>query len=121
METRGINASIRAAHCSVVLQELIYVFAGHDGTVCQNSTECYNPLTEQWTKVSSMAKVRSLAAAGTVYENIVVVGGFRDMTITTIEPSCEMFELGTKQWSLVSSPLNPRAAYGIVSIDEIVH
>jgi len=111
----------RSAHCSVLLQELIYVFAGHDGTVCQNSMECYNPLTEQWTKVPSMAKVRRFAAAATVCEKIVVVGGFGDMTYTTIEPSCEMFEPSMKQWSLVSSPLYPRAAHGIVSIDDIVY
>jgi len=111
----------RAAHCSVLLQELIYVFAGHDGNICLNSAECYNPLTDQWTKISSMSKVRRFAAAATVFEKIVIVGGFGDMTVTTIEPSCEMFEPSTKQWSLVSSPLNPRAAHGVVSIDGIVY
>ena len=113
----------RAAHCSVVLQELIYVCAGHDGKACLNSVECYNPLTDQWSKISSMSKVRRFAAAAaTVCEKIVVVGGFGDMTVTTIEPSCEMFEPSTKQWSLVCSPLNrPRAAHGVVSIGDIVY
>ena len=43
------------------------------------------------------------------------------MTVTTIEPSCEMFEPSTNQWSLVSSPLKPRAAHGIVSIDDTIY
>ena len=115
METR------RAGHSSVVLQECIYAIAGHDGTVCQNSVECYNPLTDKWTKMSSMSKVRRFAAATTVCDKIIVVGGFGDMTAQTIEHSCEMFEPSTKQWSLVSSPLNPRAAHGIVSIDYKVY
>ena len=115
METR------RAGHTSVVLQECIYAIAGHDGTVCQNSVECYNPLTDQWTKISSISKVRRFATATTVHDKIIVVGGFGDMTVTTIEPSSEMFDLRTKQWSLVSSPLNPRAAHGIVSVDDTVY
>ena len=111
----------RAAHCSVVLQELIYAIAGHDGNICQDSVECYSPLTDQWTKISSMSKVRRFAAAATVKEKIVVICGFGDMTVTTIEPSCEMFDPSTNQWSLVSSPLRPRAAHSVVSIDDIVY
>ena len=110
----------RAGHSSVVLQELIYVIAGHDGKACLNSVECYNPLTDQWTKILSMSKARRFAAAATVCEKIAVVGGFGDMTVTTIEPSCEMFDPSTNQWSLMSSPLSPRAAHGIVSIDDKV-
>jgi len=115
METR------RAGHSAVVLQELIYVIAGHDGNICQDSVECYNPLTDQWTKISSMSKVRRFAAAAIVNKKIIVVCGFGDMTVTTIEPSCEMFDPSTNQWSLVSSPLNPRAAHGVVSIDDKVY
>jgi len=111
----------RAGHSAVVLQECIYAIAGHDGTVCQNGVECYNPLTDQWNKVSNISKARRFAAAATASEQIIVVGGFGDMTDTTIEPSCEMFEPSKNQWSLVSSPLNPRAAHGIVSIDDTVY
>ena len=111
----------RAGHSSVVLQECIYAIAGHDGTVCQNSVECYNPLTDQWTKISSMSKVRRFAAAATVGDKIVVVGGFGDMTDKTIEPSYEMFERRTNQWSLLSHPLRPRAAHGIASIEGMVY
>ncbi|KAJ7360613.1 Kelch-like member 35 [Desmophyllum pertusum] len=111
----------RAGHSAVVLQEHIYVIAGHDGTACQNSVECYNPLTDQWTNISNLSKARRFAGAAAAGGKVVVVGGFGDMTVTTIEPSCEMFEPSTNQWSLVASPGIPRAACGIVSIDDTVY
>ena len=111
----------RAGHSTVVLKEQIYVIAGHDGKVCLKSVECYNPITDQWTKISNICKVRRFAAAATVCEKIVVVGGFGDMTVTTIEPSCEIFEPSTNEWSLVSSPGCPRAAGSAVSIEDIVY
>ena len=110
-----------AAHSAVVLQEHIYVIAGHDGKVCQNSVECFNPLTDQWTKISNITKIRRFASGATAAEKIVVVGGFGDMTETNIEPSCEIFEPSINQWSLVSGPSCPRAAGGIVSINDIIY
>ncbi|XP_078376658.1 kelch-like protein 12 [Oculina patagonica] len=107
----------RAAHSAVLLQEHIYVIAGHDGTVCHNTVECYNPLTDQWSKVSNISKARRFAAAATAAEKIVLVGGFGDMTVTNIEPSCEIYEPSANQWSLVSSPGWPRAAHAAVSMD----
>ena len=109
----------RAGHCAVVLKEHIYVIAGHDGEICQNSLECYNPLTDQWSKVPNVSKNRRFAAAATACEKIIVVGGFGDMTNKTIEPSCKIFNLSTTQWSLVSSPDCPRAAGSIVSVGNV--
>ena len=111
----------RAEHNAVVLQEHIYVIAGHNGKVCQSSADCYNPLTNQWTEISGMSKVRRCAAAVAVERNLFVVGGFGDMTTVTIEPSCEIFDPGANQWSLVPSLSIPRAASGIGSIGNTVY
>ena len=111
----------RAGHSAVVLKELIYVIAGHNGRDCQKSAECYNPLTDQWTKISGMSKVRRSAAAVVVGRNIFVVGGFGDMTRSTIEPSCEKFDPRANQWILVPSLGIPRAASGIVSTGDKVY
>ena len=111
----------RAGHSAVVLKGSIYAIAGHNGNICHNSVECYNPLTDQWNQVSNIFKARRFAGAATTAEKIIVVGGFRDMTPTIIEPSSEMFEPSTNQWSLVSSPLIPRAAHGIVSVDDVIY
>ena len=112
----------RAGHSAVVLQEHIYVIAGHDAReVCLNSVECYNPLTDQWRRISNLLKVRRCSAVATVCEKIIVVGGFGDMTASTIEPSCEIYHPNTNQWNMVSSPGIPRAACSAVSIDDIVY
>ena len=111
----------RAEHNAVVLQEHIYVIAGHNGKVCQSSADCYNPLTNQWTEISGMSKVRRCAAAVAVGRNLFVVGGFGDMTMSTIEPSCEIFDPKANQWSLVPSLSIPRAASGIGSIGNAVY
>ena len=111
----------RAEHNAVVLQEHIYVIAGHNGEVCQSSADCYNPLTNQWTEISGMSKVRRCAAAVAVGRNLFVVGGFGDMTMSTIEPSCEIFDPKANQWSLVPSLSIPRAASGIGSIGNAVY
>ena len=110
-----------ANHSAVVLQEHIYVIAGHDASDCQNSVECYDPLTDQWSRISNLSKARMCAAATTAGEKILIVGGFGDMTARTIEPSCEIYDPITNQWNLVSSPCSPRAACSAVSIDDIVY
>ena len=106
----------RAGHCAVVLQKQIYVIAGH------NSVECYNPSTNQWRRIPSISKPRRFAAAATACDKIVVVGGYSGMSDSmTTESSCEMFDPRTNEWSLVSSPAFPRAACGIVSMDDLIY
>lgn len=112
----------RAAHCAVVLQKHIYVIAGHNGTICHNSVECYDPSTDQWKTIPSISKARRFAAAATARGKIVVVGGYSDVSPSlNTEASCEMFDPSTNEWSLVSSPAFPRAACGIVSMDDIIY
>ena len=43
----SLMETCRAGHSAVVLQGSIYVIAGHNGNICQNCVECYNPLTDQ--------------------------------------------------------------------------
>ena len=122
-KTAASMETSRADHSAVVLQEHIYVIAGHDASnVCLNSVECYNPLTDQWSRISNLSKARSCAAATTAGQRmIIVVGGFGDMTEITMESSCEIYDPVTNQWNLVSSPGIPRAACSAVSIDDIVY
>ena len=62
------------------------------------------------------------AAVATVCEKIIVVGGFDNQLVArTVEPSCEIFDPVTNQWSLVSSPCFPRADCSAVSINNIVY
>ena len=99
----------------------IYVIAGHNGEYCQNSAECYNPLTDQWAEISSMSDVRRSAAAVAVGGKILVVGGFGNMSVHTVESSCEIFDPTVNQWSLVPSLSIPRARSGIVGVGDTVY
>ncbi|XP_022796840.1 kelch-like protein 3 [Stylophora pistillata] len=111
----------RAGHSAVVLQQKIYVIAGHDGRACKNSVECYNPSIDKWVRAPKLSKVRRSAAASTVVEKIIVVGGFGDMTTQTIQLSYEVYDSCTNQWSLVPTCNFPRAACSSVSIGDEVH
>ena len=114
----------RSGHCAVVLEELIYVIAGSDRETCLKSVESYDPLTNQWRRVPDLVNARKDAAAATFCGKIVVVGGFRAMEYfpsSEVEPTCEVFDPCLNQWSLLPSPNVPRAACGIVSVDDTVY
>lgn len=78
-----------AGHDVVLLEELIFVIAGHNGEHYLNSSECFNPSTGQWAEISSMADVQRSAAAMAVDGKIVVVGRFGDMTDVNVKSSCQ--------------------------------
>ena len=95
--------TVRAAHCAVVLEDLIYVIAGHNGQACLNDMVRYNPKTDQWSNSTSLLNARVFAAAASVCGKILVIGGYCDMNETNIERTCEIFDPCLDQWSLVPS------------------
>lgn len=112
----------RAGHCAVVLQNYIYVMGGHNGEVCHKSVERYDPSTNRWQKIPNLSNARRSAAGAVSNGKIIVVGGFSAMEPSkAVEASCEVFDPNTNEWSLVTSPVIPRAACGIVSIDDIIY
>ena len=40
----------RGAHCAVILGNLIYVLGGMDSSICHNSIECFDLLTNHWSE-----------------------------------------------------------------------
>ena len=112
----------RAAHCAVALEGFIYVLAGHDGNACCKTVERYNPTNDWWSQIPDMNNPRRFAAAATMTGGkIIVVCGYCDMGFNTIETSCEIFDKNLNQWSLISSPIVPLAACGIVSSGNSVY
>ena len=112
----------RAAHCAVAMVKGICVIAGHDDHTCHRSVEFYDPNIDQWSEMPNLVNARRFAAAAAISsEKILVVGGFSDMAFREIEASCEIFDPAVNQWSLLSNPVVPRAACGIVSFDNRVY
>ena len=112
-------ATERAAHCAVVLEDLIYVIGGSDRHTTLKSVECYDPSTNQWRQAPDLTNARRNFSAATVCEKIVVIGGY--FGIGEAATTCELFDPCLNQWSLVSSPKVPRPDCGIVSVDDIVY
>ena len=108
----------RAAHCAVAMGKLIYVLGGDDGEVCLKSVECFDPSAKQWSDKPSLISARRFAGAAATYGKVFVVGGYSDMVCSILQASCEMFDPELDQWSLVSSPVVPRAACALVSFDD---
>ena len=112
----------RTAHCAVVLEDHIYIIAGNDDNGhCHTNVERYNPIGNKWDKIPDITRPRRYAAAAAVCGKILVVGGFSDMSFENIEASCELSDPDSNQWSLVPSPIVPRAACGIVSFKDCVY
>ena len=107
----------RASHCAVVVENLIYVLGGRDNSVCHKSIECFNASTNQWTDRPSMNVARQFAGAAVSCGKIFIAGGYSDTQCTSLGGSCEMFDPVQDQWSLVSSPVVPRAACAMVTFD----
>ena len=112
----------RAAHCAVGLDGLIYIIAGQDNSVCLKCMECYDPSNDEWSQAPAMANERKFAAAAaTSGDKIIVVGGYADMECENLVESCEIFIKSTNEWNIVAGPIVPRAACGIVSIEDCVY
>ena len=85
------------------------------------------PLSRVWnatipqTGINGHRPDTSFAAATASSGKIIVVGGYADVEFEAIEASCEIFDKSTNQWSLVSTPIVPRAACGIVSVGSCVY
>lgn len=107
----------RAAHCTVTMQNLIFFIGGCNHSVCHNSVECFDPLNNQWTDKPNMSRTRKFAAAATSNGKVFVVGGYKDMRFKTLNESCEMLDPMVDEWSLIASPIVPRAACALVSFD----
>ena len=48
----------------------IYAVGGHDGTSYLNSVECYDPMTDTWTKMGNIASYR--AGAGVSFCDVLI-------------------------------------------------
>jgi len=108
----------RAAHCAVAMGNLGYVLGGFDESACHKCVECFNPLTGQLTDKPCMTYARRFAGAAALGGKIFIVGGYADMAWETLQASCEMFDPIVNQWTLVSSPVIPRAACAMVRFDD---
>ena len=84
--------------CYVSSAELggyLYAIGGFNGTERLKSAERYDPTTNQWSFINSMATIRSDACAVAFQGKIYAIGGFNG---EEIHASVEIFDLAYGEW-----------------------
>jgi len=81
----------RAAACTAVLSDKLYVFGGGRRGMSVADASVYDPMTDTWTKLPDMPARKEHCAAGAIGGKIYIAGGRAD-SITGFEPSAFVFD-----------------------------
>lgn len=57
-----------------VVNGIIYAIGGYDGSAHLNTVECFDPMTNTWRPIASMASRRSSAGVAVVNDMLYVIG-----------------------------------------------
>ena len=57
-----------------VVNGIVYAIGGYDGSAHLNTVECFDPMTNSWRTVASMASRRSSAGVAVLNDLLYVVG-----------------------------------------------
>ena len=57
-----------------VVNGIVYAIGGYDGSAHLNTVECFDPMTNSWRTVASMASRRSSAGVAVLNDMLYVVG-----------------------------------------------
>jgi hypothetical protein len=107
----------RAAHCAVIIGTFVYVIGGFGEDEVYDTGERYNILTDEWTPIQAMSEGRFFAAGANLRGRVFIAGGYQP-ELWIAYSSCELYNPETDQWdSLISMPI-PRAACGVVQVED---
>ncbi|XP_060879866.1 kelch-like protein 2 isoform X2 [Metopolophium dirhodum] len=99
-----------------VLDGILYVVGGYDGTNTHKSAEAYQPSTGVWTTIPDMHFCRYYPGVTVLNGLLYVVGGC-DKNTPSLD-SAEFYNPNTNTWTMVTARLNKsRTFFGVVAID----
>ncbi|XP_060879864.1 ring canal kelch homolog isoform X2 [Metopolophium dirhodum] len=99
-----------------VLDGILYVVGGYDGTNTHRSAEAYQPSTGVWTTIPDMHFCRYYPGVTVLNGLLYVVGGC-DKNTPSLD-SAEFYNPNTNTWTMVTALLNvSRTFFGAVAID----
>mmetsp|Transcript_16123 Transcript_16123/g.23681 ORF Transcript_16123/g.23681 Transcript_16123/m.23681 type:complete len:354 (-) Transcript_16123:231-1292(-) len=88
----------RNCHVAVALGRKIFVAGGYR----KSTAECYDVDTKQWNEINSMSTIRAGAAAVSLGNSIVVMGGTDGVSYVPLS-SAEQYDTTSGQWSAFPS------------------
>lgn len=97
-----------------VVNGIIYAIGGYDGSAHLNTVECFDPMTNAWKPVASMASRRSSAGVAVLNDMLYVVGeshAMSKMVANIIIVICINFILFTNHQSPTYSVENCSATW----------
>ncbi|XP_054271879.1 kelch-like protein 10 isoform X2 [Macrosteles quadrilineatus] len=96
------DQKIRAYHGVVVLDKLIYIIGGFNGSEYFSTMHCYDPVTYKWTEKACMHDVRCYISVATLGGEIYAIGGYNGRTRLN---TAEKYNPLINQWTMIA-PLN---------------
>ncbi|CAI9725152.1 actin-binding protein IPP [Octopus vulgaris] len=99
---------------------LFYLIGGADYSGIElKTTECYNPVTKEWTVLRDMPTRRSHVAVTIIDNYIYAVGGCNEHegALDVVEKYC----IDTDSWSIIPPMLSNRAGASVVTVDNIIY
>uniref|UniRef100_A0A4W4DWV4 Kelch like family member 10 n=1 Tax=Electrophorus electricus TaxID=8005 RepID=A0A4W4DWV4_ELEEL len=88
---------------------------GFDGYVHLNTTEHYEPATNQWAMIAPMHEQRSDASATTLHPKVCISVGFNGNECLF---TAEAYNPETNQWSLITPMSSRRSGVGVITYGE---
>lgn len=88
----------------------VYVCGGFNGTEPMETTEMYDPVTNEWTMITPMLSKRSGLGMVNFKQNLYVIGGFDGVNRLR---SGEKYDSLKKSWTSIPEMLSPRSNFGI--------
>jgi len=93
----------RYGHSVVAYGDLIYLWGGRNDSVCENTTYCYNTITDEWTRpeVSGDVPMGTDGHAACIHEGIMYVYGGYIGQSNELTSSLYSLNLETMRWTLL--------------------
>uniref|UniRef100_A0A1B6CM95 Kelch-like protein diablo n=1 Tax=Clastoptera arizonana TaxID=38151 RepID=A0A1B6CM95_9HEMI len=108
----------RAYHGVALLDNLIYIIGGFNGTEHFNSMRCYDPTTQTWTEKAYMHNARCYVSVCVLNGEIYALGGFNGYARLK---SAEKYNPLTNQWEMLPSMNRPRSDANAVAFKDKIY
>ena len=95
------------------LQGRLFAVGGYCGISEIEHVECYDPMTNKWSDISSMNKCRMNHAVVTYSDRIYVVGGSNSLGILD---SIEKYNPDLNLWLIIRNTMDPRSGAGAAAV-----